>query len=57
MLVLRIRHIFCRLSARDHIKAELNEECSKKKVLKDEHKELKKKHCTLLTRGARKSKF
>jgi predicted nuclease with TOPRIM domain len=32
------------------VKAELNEERSKKKVLKDEHKELKKKHYTLLTR-------
>jgi predicted nucleic acid-binding Zn-ribbon protein len=42
---------FRRSSARDHVKAELNEERSKK-VLKDEHAELKKKHYTLLTRYA-----
>jgi predicted nuclease with TOPRIM domain len=37
---------------RRKVKVELNEERSKKKVLKDEHEELKEKHYTLLTRYA-----
>jgi chromosome segregation ATPase len=37
---------------RKQVKAEWNEERSKKKVLKDEHEELKEKHYTLLTRYA-----
>jgi predicted nuclease with TOPRIM domain len=37
---------------RKKVKAKLNEEPSKKKVLKDEHEELNEKHYTLLTRYA-----